>query len=80
MRRAPLPARTARASRAPAPASVATQDPSKDRAQAAEAIESAAGEEDPGASLGDPAMREAIRKESRAAGNDSAPRRPERKR
>jgi len=52
----------------------------KDPSQALDAIESAAGEEDPGASLGDPATREAMRKESRAAGDDSAARRRERKR
>jgi len=46
----------------------------KDRPHVPDPLESAAGEEDPGASLSDPATREAMREESRAAGDDSAAR------
>ncbi len=40
-------------------------------------LQSAAGEEDPGASLDDPEMREAMREESRVAGNPGVARQRE---
>ena len=77
MRRASSPAGSARTGRAPALRSTAKQKRVKDHPHAPEPVESAAGEEDPGASLGDPATREAMREESRAVDDESAARQRE---